>query len=110
TISGVVGTDTLTLQAGPPDFQTGEAVAYTAGEVDPGNGKFEKRPIGKLVDGWTYFVIRVDATTVKLALSREQALAANPIPLGPFTAPTAGHENTLTRATALVNVQSLLGG
>src|SRR5262245_44160631 len=111
TITGVGAGNALTLQAGQADFQTGQAVAYAATDVEE-NGEVVKKPIGGLVDGGTYFVIRVDATTIKLAATLDDALAGNPtVALGAFTAPNPGRPNhTLTLATAFSGIQSLVGG
>ena len=56
----------------PHSFTTGQAIVYSAGG---GTG------IGGLVDGGTYYVVVVDATTVKLAQTRADAEAETPLAL-----------------------------
>src|SRR5207248_7778068 len=57
TISGVAAQDTLSLGS-QPGFRTGEAMAYRAGELlNPVTNKYDKKPIGTLVAGSTYFVL-----------------------------------------------------
>ena len=107
-VSGVAANSSLTLQANPHGFQTGDAVAYRATVVDLGGGKSEIRPIVGLKDDRTYFAIRVDDTTIKLAASREDALGDRPIVLGAFDGTGSGHN--VHRAVALDGFQSLLGG
>ncbi|MEX0958007.1 MAG: LEPR-XLL domain-containing protein [Burkholderiales bacterium] len=51
-------------------FRTGDAVVYRAGGG---------APIGGLIDGQTYYVVRYDDRAVKLASTREQALAGEAI-------------------------------
>lgn len=55
--------DTLTIPSNA-DFLTGRAVVYTSSGDE----------IGGLTSGATYYLIRVDATTVKLAASRADAI------------------------------------
>src|SRR5262249_13266175 len=107
TITRVSATNkALTLSAGQPDFQTGDAVVYTAN--DPAN------PLAGLTDGRTYFVVRTDATHVQLADSLANALAGMVRDLGPST--LVGQldnvipPNTLSLATTLANIQGLFGG
>ena len=79
-------------------FATGDAVTYTAGGGTVIEG---------LSEGGTFFVIRVDEKTIKLAASAEDAAAGTAVNL---TALGAGAEHRLAKVTPTVTVGSAATG
>jgi hypothetical protein len=78
----VVDTTAETIAIPSHGFATGDAVAYEASDT----------AIGGLTDGTTYYVIRVDANTIKLATNASNATAGTAINL---SAVGAGEADTL---------------
>jgi hypothetical protein len=77
--SSVVNTTTETIAIPSHGFATGDAVAYES----------SGSAIGGLTDGTTYFVIRVDPNTIKLATTASNATAGTAINLSAVGAGTA---------------------
>jgi hypothetical protein len=82
TDTDVVNTTAETIAIPSHGFATGDAVAYES----------SGSAIGGLTDGTTYFVIRVDANTIKLATNASNATAGTAINL---SAVGAGEADTL---------------
>jgi len=82
TDTDVVNTTAETIAIPSHGFATGDAVAYEASDT----------AIGGLTDGTTYYVIRVDANTIKLATNASNATAGTAINL---SAVGAGDADTL---------------
>lgn len=79
TSTSVVNTTAETISMTGHGFQTADAVVYEASGT----------AIGGLTDGTTYFVIRVDANTIKLATTASNANAGTAINLSAVGAGTA---------------------
>jgi hypothetical protein len=83
TVSTVTaGSDKITFESAHP-FQTGDRVYYT---ID--NLSADASAIPGLSTGAAYFVIRLSATEIKLAATREDAFATTPVVVDITSAPT----------------------
>ncbi len=116
--------NTITFTS-PHGFQTGDAVVYhtdpnltVSGSVtdDRSNGTldFANDPdpaIDGLIDGWVYYVVKVDDHTIRLTSSKEDALAAEAIDLTQASGSGAalGAEHSLS-ATGTVDGISIHAG
>lgn len=78
TSTSVVNTTAETIEIRGTSFETGDAVVYTSTGA-----------IGNLSSGTTYYAIRVDSDTIKLATSRANAIAGSAINLSAVGTGTA---------------------
>ena len=81
--------NTITFTS-PTGFQTGDAVVYhtdpnasLSGQIDGMNLTAQDPAIGELEDGNVYYVVVINANTIRLTSSKEAAMEAAPIDLTP---------------------------
>jgi hypothetical protein len=98
-----LGAGTNMIMLPNQSFQTGQMVVYRVG-----SGQAAATTIGGLVDDSTYFVIRVDQSTIELAASFQNAVAGTFLTLAPPGVAASWY--SLTPAPAYSHISTLNGG